>query len=158
MSIPVIGDKTNEFLIAISGTGTTGLNPANNIPASLSGQIVLEVLSESIYNKTFSTYSPIKNLTFRAGMVLSGQTLEPTGDATVSAILSSTNLFNYETPLIPIFNYGIPGIASIEAGFKFGLNINLSAGAKIRSEPCRCPGRNGLRHHVTDVHPADYHR
>ena len=35
------------------------------------------------------------------------------------------------TPLIKLFSFGLPGVASIDAGMRFGLDASLSAGVKV---------------------------
>jgi CARDB len=137
-TIPVLGDKQNAFLVRLYGSGTTGLKPPSgggtiNLP--ISGEVSLEIVNNNVFDETYTGSANLGNgVTFHSNLVLNGRTLEP-GVATVSLDLSNLNVFNYETPLIPVFAYGIPGIAAIEAGFKFGVSAGLSAGATLGLNP-----------------------
>jgi CARDB/Dockerin type I domain len=133
--VPVIGDTDNEFLVHLTGTTTAGMSPTANLDMPVSMEVSLEVVGLQVYDNTFAAGSQSNKVAFRGDFTLSGHTLEPVGQATASIILSNINILTHKFPLIPIFNYGIPKVAAIQAGFQFSISAGISAGVKLGFNP-----------------------
>jgi hypothetical protein len=132
--VPFIGDKKNELLVAISGTGTSGLNPIPLIPLALTGQVRLTAVDKEMLNKTYPGNYTSGAVSFTSQVTLDGRSLVP-GSASATFVLKDLNLLNFETPTIPLFRFGAPGIAELHAGVKFGLDAKLNAAAKMGFDP-----------------------
>lgn len=133
-NVPFIGDKKNELLVAISGTGTSGLNPNIDIPLALTGQIRLTAVDKEMLNKTYPGNYQNGAVSFTSQVTLNGRSLVP-GSASATFVLKDLQLLDINTPTIPLFKFGAPGIAELKAGVKFGLNAKLNAAAKMGFDP-----------------------
>ena len=69
-------------------------------------------------------------IALKTNLDVNGQTLEPSGLA-FTFTFTDFNLFNYKTPKIPLFSYGIPGVVSLDIDLQFSLNINLTAAVTL---------------------------
>lgn len=134
LTVPVIGEKKNSFLISISGTGTGGLNPNVDVNMTLTGRAALTAMDKEIFDKSYTADQQYGNTTFRSQLNLNGKSLVP-GSASVSLQLSNLELLDIKSPKIPIASIGIPGIAEAKASVKFGLNAKLNAGVKMGLDP-----------------------
>ena len=135
VNLPLVGDKDNEFLVELSANGTADLNPTDAVSLPLTGHILLKALDNTIYDQTFDgSTQPTDHLTISTTLTVDPRTLDTTA-AAVSVQLQNLNLLHFETPEIKLFSFGLPGVASIDAGVKFGLDANLSAGVKVGINP-----------------------
>lgn len=135
VDLPLVGDKDNEFLVELSANGTADLNPTDAVSLPLTGHILLKALDNTIYDQTFDgSTQPTDHLTISTTLTVDPHTLDTTA-AAVSVQLRNLNLLHFETPEIKLFSFGLPGVASIDAGVKFGLDANLSAGVKVGINP-----------------------
>lgn len=134
-SVPVVGDKDNEFLVGVSAMGTAGLDPTAPVSLPLTGHILLKALDTTFFDQTFNgNAQPTDHLKIHAELTADSHTLDATA-AAISVQLQNQPLLNLETPEIKLFSFGLPGVASIDAGIKFGLNAGLSAGVKVGIDP-----------------------
>ncbi len=133
-SVPFIGDKKNELLVAVSGVGTSGLNPNIDIPLPLTGHIKLVAVDKEMYKKDVPGNYQNGALSFTSQVTLSGRSLVP-GSASATMVLKDLQLLNINTPQVPLFKFGVPGIAELNAGIKFGLSAKLNAAAKLGFDP-----------------------
>jgi CARDB len=133
--LPVIGMSPDQFLIAINGNGSGGLDPTQNISFTVSAHILLEVAGAKILDKTY-TGASAGNVTFNSQLILSGASLSMIpGSSSLSLQLSKEKLFSDDSPTIPIFSIGIPDVIGLNLGVKVGLEANLSAGVKLGPNP-----------------------
>jgi hypothetical protein len=133
-SVPVVGDKTTGYLVAITGTGTSGLTPNTNVTLTLTGKVQVTAVGDLLFNKSYSTVTPSSDFSFVSQLTLNGRTLVP-GSAEINLTVKPIQLINYTSPLIPLLSVGVPGIASLDAGVKFGVAANVSAGATLGLNP-----------------------
>jgi hypothetical protein len=149
-SIPLIGDKRQKFILHIGARGTATLNPATPISLPLGADINLTAFDTELYKANWTGSSRITD-NFMVGTTLdvSGRTLDVTA-AAASFQLRNLQLLNVRTPKIPLFSFGIPGVAALSANFSLGLKAGISAGLKIGlnpnilNDPLNAPLRVGL--------------
>ena len=135
LNLPLVGDKHNQFLIGASAMGTASLDPKAAVSMPLTGRILLKALDSSLYDKSFNGSAQASDhLTVKTTLAIDSRTLNPTA-AAVSFQLTNLNLFHYRTPLIKLYSYGVPGVASIDVGVRFGIDADLSAGVKVGIDP-----------------------
>ena len=135
LSVPLVGDKHNQFLVGVSAMGTASLDPSVAVSLPLTGRILLKALDSSIYDKSFTGSAQVSDhLTVKTTLAIDSHSLNATA-AAVSFQLTNLNLFHYQTPLITLYSYGLPGIASIDIAVRFGIDADLSAGVKVGIDP-----------------------
>jgi hypothetical protein len=149
-TLPIIGDKKNKFLVSASAQGSASLNPADPITLPIKAKLNLTAVDYTIFDKTWEGSTSIgDHLTLYTSVAVSPRTLDPTA-AAVSFQLRDYPIFDIRTPKIPLFAFGIPGIAAIQASFSLGLEAALDAGVKIGldpkilADPFTAPSRIGL--------------
>jgi hypothetical protein len=140
--VPVIGDDSNAFLVDISGTGTGGFSPGTNVQLALTGEAKLVALNDTLFDKTYSNYNATSNVIFTSAMTLNGASLVP-GSVQVNMTLKTLPIQTYNSPLIPILSFGVPGVASVDAGIKFGVTSNISGGVTLGLDPTGVSGVEG---------------
>ena len=150
LDIPVVGSKDNRFLINLNAAGSASLNPNTPISLPVASHILIKALDGTIYDKSFNgSGSPTDHLTLKTSLVVNSRSLDVTA-AAISLQLQNLNLIHVQTPLIKLFSFGLPGVASIDAGVRFGFSGDLSAGLKVGLnpnvlvDPLHAPVRLGL--------------
>lgn len=133
-NVPFIGDKKNQLLLAIEGTGTSTLNPNLDIPLALKGIVKVVAVDKEVVNKTYPGNYNSGAVSFTTQVTLNGKSLVP-GSASATFQLKNMELLNLKSPEIPLFRYGAPGIAELKASMKFALDAHLSAAAKLGFDP-----------------------
>ncbi len=130
-AIPLIGSAQNEFLVRLDSDMVAGLNPGPTINGQVNGQLTLTVLGQSVLNETFQGSDQLTpNISIYVSLVLSGQDLSA-NILKVSFQFHDLNLLQYQTPAIPLFTYGIPGVLNLNLNIKFLINVMLNAGVSF---------------------------
>ncbi|MFI5377950.1 MAG: CARDB domain-containing protein [Tepidisphaerales bacterium] len=149
-NLPVVGDKDNEFLVALSAQGTASMDPTAAVSLPLSARIMIKAVDNTFFDQTFNgSTQPTSQLSVHTTLSVDSHSVDVTA-ASISVQLQNLSLLNLQTPEIKIFSFGLPGIASIDAGLKFGISAGLSAGAKlgidpsVPSNPLTAPDRIGV--------------
>ena len=134
VQVPAVGTEPVAFLVAIDANGTGGLNPAEGVPLTVSGEISLSAFNDNIFDKHYTPADAGGTVKFNSNFILSGATLLP-GSASVTLQIANLQLFQIKSPMIPLITLGIPGVLSIDTGVQFQFGATLSAGAKIGTNP-----------------------
>lgn len=134
-SIPFIGDKENRFLAEITADTTASLNPASPVSAPVKAHVLIEILGSTIFEQTWDgSAMPSDNFSIETNVQVDPVSLDSTLLG-VTFRLINLQLFNYQSPKIPLFAYGVPGVASIQASLSFSLSAGLNAAVTIAIDP-----------------------
>ena len=129
--IPFIGDKMNRFLIAIGAKGSVSLNPTQAVNLPLTAQAEIKVLGATVLDEHWDgSAQPTDHFEISTIVVIDPLTVSA-DQFNVTFRLVDLPLFNYESPKIPLFAYGVPGIASISANLSFSVNAYLNAALTV---------------------------
>jgi len=130
-SIPLIGGLDNRILAEITADGTASLNPNEAVTANVTAHGQVTILGQDIINETYSgSAQPTDHFQISALLYVTKETLEAQTLA-VTFELIDLPLFDFESPEIVLFAYGIPGVASINANLQFLLDATLDAAVTI---------------------------
>jgi hypothetical protein len=130
-TIPLIGSAKNQFIVRMDSVSTAGLDPSAPVVAPLTGQITLTVLDQNLFNETFNGQDQLtQNISIFVSLGIHGDDLEA-HILKVSFQFHNLQLFHYETPEIPLFTYGIPGVLNLNLNLKFLIDIMMNAGVSI---------------------------
>ena len=131
VSVPFIGGLDNRILAEITADGTASLNPNEVVTASVTAHGQVTILGQDIINETYSgSVEPTDHFKISALLYVKKETLEAETLA-VTFELIDLPLFNFESPEIVLFAYGVPGVASINANLQFLLDATLDAAVTI---------------------------
>ena len=134
--LPVVGSFDNQFLIHIEADTTATLDPTASVVLPFTGHILLKVVNKTLYDNSITpSLDPKDHLIFASTFDLDPHDLTVISSSALELQIQNLNLLHYETPLIKVFSIGIPDVASVDAGFKFGIDANLSAGVKVGYDP-----------------------
>jgi hypothetical protein len=132
--VPLIGGARNRFLIEITGTAVAPLAPSDNlIPATVSGHILIEILSGTGFEETYTaadTPEVTDHLVFAPKLLLDGVSLDA-NYFLVSLFLKDIQIAHYKSQEIPLFALGIPDVAALQANVQFGVDLKLNAGLTL---------------------------
>jgi hypothetical protein len=132
--VPVIGDTSNGFTLSINGAGSGGYDATVSVPTTVSGHVNITAVSSKVYDMSYMAPSGSSNFSFQSQGLLSGATLLPSSLSVDLQVMNLT-LASDSTKLIPLISVGVPGIASLSAGIKFGVKVTLSGAAKLGIDP-----------------------
>lgn len=125
--VPLFGNLPSNLLFQIGADGVVSPDPTQPVDVAPFALIDITILGYDIINEKFTTpYQATNNLTFTADLQIDSTTLESL-NFFVTAQLAGLPLLNYESPEIPLFSYGIPGVAEIKASLQFIVNAALDA-------------------------------
>ena len=134
-TVPFIGDKENQVLAEITAEGVAGLNPDNTVHANVAARALVRILGEDILNVVYDgSTQPTDHFVIETGLQINGETLA-TDWLEIGFKLVDLQLFNWESPEITLFAYGVPNVASINAYLQFFVNAVLNAGVTIAIDP-----------------------
>ena len=103
------------------------LNPTDTINVGMNAHIDLTVVGQNVFDERYTAGdAPVDNISLSSTVVIDPVTL----DAKILAItfaVKDFELFDWESPKIPLFSYGFPGLASIDADLYFSVDVTLNA-------------------------------
>src|SRR5204862_2126998 len=88
---------------------------------------------------------PTDHLSINSNLAIDQASLEPT-NLTLSFQIKNLDLFNYQSPKIPLFSYGVPGLASLDIDLQFFIDIFLNAGVTLALDPQLLSSNDPLNH------------
>jgi len=134
--VPVVGNFDNQFLIHLEADTTAKLDPTNAVALPFTANILLKAVNQTLYNENLVPgINPKDKLTFNSTFDLDPRTLTVVSSSALGLTLTNLKVLHYQTPLLKVFSFGIPDVASVDAGFKFGIDASLSAGVKVGYNP-----------------------
>ena len=133
--LPFIGDTDNKFFVGIAADAVASLNPDDGFLVPPRARALLTVLGQNVFDVSYDGSTPINDhISIVTNIIVNGETLE--ADAvTVGLKIVGVDLFDWQSPEIKVFSYGIPGIASLNAYLQFGVDLNLNAGVTLALDP-----------------------
>jgi hypothetical protein len=139
--IPFIGDKNNLVLGEVMSDGWATLNPADQVELPLKAHAQVTVLGEDVLNESWDgSANPTDHFSISTLIHLDSTSLEA-DQFELTFRLTDLPLFNFQSPEIPLFAYGIPDVASINANLQFSLNATLDAALTLALRP---DGQGGI--------------
>jgi hypothetical protein len=125
-SVPFIGDKRNAFIAEVYGGTLASLNPANAVNLPITGHLQFTLMGADVLNETHHSGD---------GDISTTMLIDPVSLAAdqfnVGMVVDVPDIVDYHSPEIPLFSYGVEGVASISANLSFSLNAGLKAGLAI---------------------------
>jgi hypothetical protein len=131
--IPLIGSAQNDFIVQMDADKSMGLDPTVDALAPVNGLIDLTVLGDNLFNYQINGSTNItddKNIYIYVSLDIQGSDLSA-NVLKVDFEFQNLQLFNYQTPEIPLFAYGIPGVLDLNVNIKFLINLALNAGVSF---------------------------
>jgi hypothetical protein len=152
--LPLIGGANNQMLVEITGTATASLDPSALVtPPQFSFHVHLEVIGLTLFDHQFtvggfgtpphpeSADHWYDHIHVNVNLQINSRTLElgPTSLGSITFLLQDLDLLPHDDdddplphiPEIPLFAYGIPGVASIQASLQLDYSLTLSAGLTL---------------------------
>jgi hypothetical protein len=134
-NLPLVGDKQNQLLAEVDAKTTATLDPTKPIAAPLTAHAKLELLGSTIFDETWKgNAAPADHFTITTNVQIDPATVEAKFFE-ITFALTNLPLANFASPEIPLFAYGVPGIADIEADLQFLFQASLSAAVTIAINP-----------------------
>jgi subtilase family serine protease len=125
--VPLVGDKQNRVLAEAFAHTTASLNPATPISAPVQAHVLVKVVGATVFEQTWTgSAQPSSHFQISTNVQIDPQTVEATLFGVTFALIDY-DLFHFETPEIPFLAFGVPGVASINANFQFGIDAKLNA-------------------------------
>jgi hypothetical protein len=133
--VPLIGDTENRFIVEVDADVPATLDPTPNLSSPVHGKAELEIVGQDVFNEEFNGTGKINDhITFSVSLAVNGLSLEAT-DLAVSFQFSNYDIFNYESPEIPIYSYGIPEVLNLNINLKFLVDVVLNAAVTVGLDP-----------------------
>jgi hypothetical protein len=130
-SIPLIGDKANQLLVEVDSQTTASLDPNSPVEAPLTAHAKLELLGATTFDEQWDgSAQPTDHFSINTSVQIDPATLDAT-ILTVTFRLTKLQLVHFASPDIPLFAYGIPGVADIEADRQFLFDASFSAAVTL---------------------------
>jgi hypothetical protein len=130
-SLPFIGGLNNAFLVEVLGEGSASLNPTELVSASTSAHAQITIMGEDILNETYSGNQEIADhISVNSSLVVNKLTLDA-DFFKVTFRITDYPLFNFQSPKIPLFSYGVPGVAAISANLSFSVSADVDAAISL---------------------------
>lgn len=130
--VPVVGNFDNQFLIHLEADTTAKLDPTQAVTLPFTANILLKAVNQTLYNENIVPgINPKNKLTFNSTFDLDPHDFSIASSSALGLTLTNLPLLHYQTPLLKVFSFGIPDVASVDVGFKFGIDASISAGLKI---------------------------
>ncbi|MBC8354746.1 MAG: SBBP repeat-containing protein [Planctomycetes bacterium] len=135
-TIPFIGKKKNQFLVEVNASTFVPLDPAQPLLAPASAHVLLQVLDEKVLDETYggANQQVTDKVKLQTNLVIDSKTLDLDA-AKFTALLGHFDFDGFQTPDIPLFNYGAPGVVSLQAAINLGIDFGLDAGISIMIDP-----------------------
>lgn len=134
-SLPLVGDKQNQLLAEVDAVTTATLDPTAPVAAPVTAHAKLELLGSTIFDEQWKgNAAPADHFTISTNVQIDRMSL----DAKFFEItfkLTNLPLASFASPEIPLFAYGIPGIADIEADLQFLFSASLDAAVTLGIDP-----------------------
>ena len=134
-SVPFIGDKENRFLAEVKADTFATLDATQSVSAPVTAHVLIKVVGETLFEQTWSgNAQPTEHFEIESNVQVDPLTLDSTLLG-VTFRLKDLDLFNYESPEIPLLAYGVPGVASINANVQFTLDVGLNGAVTVAIDP-----------------------
>jgi hypothetical protein len=131
--VPVLGKLDNLFVIRMDAGADLSLNPSEGSNGAISARAELKVAGQDVFNYQFDgSYSPDDHLNFDLKLAVDGQTLDPILKFTVHFI--NYQIYHYQSQEIPIYSYGINGVADLNINVSFAIDVTFDAAVSIGIE------------------------
>ncbi len=135
LTVPFVGDKRNEFLVELRADTIATLDPTDSVTAPVTAHVLLKVLNNEIFNQTYGGSQPVTDqVAVTTNVAIHPVTLEATAFG-VGVELDDLDLYEYQSPEIRLFSYGISGVASLNANLYFTVDAALDAGVTVAINP-----------------------
>jgi hypothetical protein len=129
--VPLIGSAENLFLVLLDSDLTAPLIPNGDINPTVGTTIQLELANANVLNQTFKPGGPVPDgISIDSTLLVNGQTLQPK-NAALSFHVQGFPVDNFESPQVPIFSYGVPDVAELQANLQFTISVTLSAALTV---------------------------
>jgi hypothetical protein len=129
--IPFVGSKKSGLLLHVEGATTASLNPLEPIDMDVTTRARLLVMGETIFDETFApSLPPTNQVSLQTNIDISSQSLDAK-TFTVGLKIVDVSVLDLSSPEIPLFTYGIPGLAEISVNLIVGLFADFNAGLTI---------------------------
>ena len=127
-TIPFVGDLENRFLLEMGADATASLNPNEPVDASVYARAVIKVLGDEIVNTIYvNGIQPLSNLVTISGTIDVNSLTLDTDYLDVTFAMDELPLLSFASPKIPLFAYGVPSVAAIQASLQFSFNAALES-------------------------------
>ncbi len=128
VTIPFVGDLKNRFLLEMGADATASLNPAQAVNASVYARAQIKVLGDEILNTTYQLglQTPSNLVSISGTIDINSVTLDA-DYLDVTFAMNELPLFSFTSPKIPLFAYGVPGVAAIQASLQFSFSASLES-------------------------------
>jgi hypothetical protein len=134
-SLPLVGDKQNQLLADVDAVTTASLDATKPVVAPITAQAKLELLGSTIFDEKWKgNASPVDHFTISTNVQIDPATVEA-NFFEITFALTNLPIANFASPEIPLFAWGVPGIADIEADLQFLFQASLSAATTIAINP-----------------------
>jgi GEVED domain/CARDB len=149
-SIPFVGGLENRLLVQIGADSVATLDPADPVVADIFAKVQVTILGVDIVDETFTpeNIEITDYISVGGNLVINSTTLDSDFLA-ITFRMEDLPLFDIQSPEIPLFAYGVPGVASINANLQFSLVATLDAAVTVAIDidptaPLGLPSRIGL--------------
>ncbi|MEM7316198.1 MAG: hypothetical protein AAF497_23940, partial [Planctomycetota bacterium] len=146
--IPFVGNLENQLLAEVGANTSANLNPDEEVFADIYAHAKVVILGETVFEETYTPDIQINDYMSIGGTLVVNSNSLDSDFLAITFSIDDLPLFDFQSPEITLFAYGVPGIASINANLQFSLDATLDAavtvGIRQSDGPLSLPSEIGL--------------